>query len=172
MEHSVPTIRDMTATDAEAVVALNQAVVKVTSAMDTARLTALGNISRLKLVTEIDGEVVAFVLAMAADQAYDNGNYQWFAARLKNFLYIDRVVVSKVWQGCGIGRLLYSHLDTWAQQAGVLSLCAEIDIDPPNPASLRFHDKAGFVPIGKRLLASGKQVSMQLCVIAEPSGNP
>lgn len=170
--HSVPVIREMTAADAAAVVALNQAVVEVTSAMDRARLAELSHLSRLKLVAESNGEVVAFVLAMSEGQAYANGNYQWFSARLKNFLYIDRVVVSAACQGLGIGRLLYAHLNAWVQQAGILSICGEIDIDPPNPASLRFHEKAGFVPIGKRSLASGKQVSMQLCVVTEPSSNP
>ncbi|NEQ43388.1 MAG: GNAT family N-acetyltransferase [Leptolyngbya sp. SIOISBB] len=159
----------MTAADAAAVIALNQAVVEVTSAMGKARFAELTGLSSLKLVAETNGEVVAFVLAMSEGQAYDNGNYQWFSARLKNFLYIDRVVVSAACQGFGIGRLLYSHLNTWARQVGILSLCGEIDIEPPNPASLRFHEKAGFVPIGKRSLASGKQVSMQLCVVTEPS---
>ncbi|MEM9817118.1 MAG: GNAT family N-acetyltransferase, partial [Cyanobacteria bacterium P01_D01_bin.6] len=73
---------------------LNQAVVKVTSPMDTVRFVELYHLSNLRWVADINGEVVAFILGMAEGQAYPNDNYQWFSARLKNFLYIDRVVVS------------------------------------------------------------------------------
>ncbi len=169
MERPVPIIREMTIADAAAVVALNQAVVKVTSPMDTVGFGELYHLSNVRWVADSNGEVVAFILAMAEGQAYPNGNYQWFSARLKNFLYIDRVVVSAAWQGFGVGRLLYSHLNDWARQASVLSVCGEIDSDPPNLASLRFHEKAGFISIGTRLLASGKQVSMQLYMVTETS---
>ena len=148
---------------------LNQAVVRVTSPMDTLRLVELYHLSNLRWIADIKGEVVAFILAMSERQAYPNDNYRWFSARLKNFLYIDRVVVSAACPGLGIGRLLYSNLNDRAKRARILSICGEIDSDPPNLASLQFHEKAGFIPIGSRLLANGKQVFMQLHMLTESS---
>ncbi|MEM1279812.1 MAG: GNAT family N-acetyltransferase [Cyanobacteria bacterium P01_H01_bin.152] len=158
----------MTVDDAAAVVTLNQAVVRVTSPMDTVRFVELYHLSNLRWIADIKREVVAFIL-MSEGQAYPNDNYRWFSARLKNFLYIDRVVVSAACPGLGIGRLLYSNLNDWARRAGILSICGEIDSDPLNLASLRFHEKAGFIPMGNRLLANGKQVSMQLHMLTESS---
>ena len=162
----IPHLRDMTINDGPVVVALNDAVVAVTSPMDMGRFEQLYQRCNLKLVAEIQDEVVAFIWGMTDGVAYDNGNYQWFSDRLKRFLYIDRVVVSAACRGLGLGRQLYAQTSQQAATFGALTLCAEIDIDPPNPKSLRFHEKAGFVQMGTRLLDSGKRVSMQVCPIA------
>ncbi len=148
--------------DAEPVRSLNQANVAVTSPMDAARFEQLLRISQLSWVVEHEGRVVAFLIGMTDGADYDNGNYRWFAERLKRFVYIDRVVVSDACRGQGIGRLLYAELFGWAEQTGQLAVCAEIDIEPPNEGSLRFHHHAGFVQVGTRELESGKRVSMQL----------
>ncbi|EMI22581.1 acetyltransferase GNAT family protein [Rhodopirellula maiorica SM1] len=62
----------------------------------------------------------------------------------------------------GVGRLLYSRIYEWAAQSQLLTICAEMNLDPPNHESLRFHDKAGFVQMGTRRLENGKCVSMQI----------
>ena len=157
-----PQIRAMTLADAPVVIALNQSVVRATSPMDNAQFSALYALSDLKLVAQIDSEVTAFILGMSHGNDYDNGNYQWFSEHLQRFLYIDRVVVSDKCRGIGIGRLLYARIYKWAKQSQLPTICAEINIDPPNHQSLRFHDKAGFVQIGTRLLENGKKVSMQI----------
>ena len=73
---------------------------------------------------------------------------------------MDRVVVCESSRGLGIGQLLYRHTFEVAA-TGARSVCAEINVMPPNPASLRFHERAGFVEIGRRKLAGGKVLSMQ-----------
>ncbi|QDS86159.1 Acetyltransferase (GNAT) family protein [Rosistilla ulvae] len=156
-----PILREMTSDDAAHVIALNEAVVAVTSPMDLQRFAELYELSSLHLVAEVNREVVGFVLAMTDACAYDNGNYQWFAQRLKNFLYVDRIVVAPACRGLGLGRLLYSHLDDQARQSGLVQVCAEMDLNPPNEGSLAFHKKSGFIRLGTRILDSGKQVSMQ-----------
>jgi predicted GNAT superfamily acetyltransferase len=98
------------------------------------------------------GDVVAFVMAMTNGCTYDSANYRWFSDRVEHFLYIDRVVVSEAYRGLGIGRLLYAQVYAFALQAQLPIICAEIDLVPVNPASLRFHSKAGFAQIGIRQL--------------------
>jgi len=164
-------IRDMTLADSARVVALNDSVVHVTSVMDTTRFSELFGLSNLKLVAELHGEVAAFAMAMSEGKPYENNNYRWFSERLQSFLYIDRIVVSDACRGHGIGSQFYLRMFDAARQTGVLNVCAEMDLEPPNAASLRFHEKSGFVEIGTRTLESGKIVSMQVCSLSRSSVN-
>lgn len=158
----IPLLRDATIEDSDVIVRLNQAVVAVTSPMDTDRYQELLTISDLASVIEIDGEVAAFVLTVRSGQPYANGNYRWFSHRLKNFLYIDRVVVDQAKRGVGLGQRLYAHLFAFAMEQRIPLLAAEFDIEPPNSASLAFHKRLGFVELGTRVLDNDKVVSMQV----------
>jgi predicted GNAT superfamily acetyltransferase len=65
--------------------------------------------------------------------------------------------------GLGIGSLLYKDLFASASAQGVPVITCEYNIEPPNPASKRFHDKFGFVEVGQQHVAGGsKLVSLQV----------
>ena len=166
-----PEYRDLLLTDVTSVVSLNKAVEGVTSPMDVNRFKQLFALADLKLLVEVRSNAGGFVLGMTEGTEYENGNYKWFSDRLRNFLYIDRIVVSEGCRGFGIGRQLYSRAVEWALKSGRLNLCAEMDLDPPNQASLRFHQAAGFVQIGTRTLTSGKLVSLQILPISDNSAD-
>lgn len=163
----MPHLRDATLEDSDAIVRLNHMSVAVTSPMDAGRYRELLAISDLSSVVELDGEVAAFLLTIRERRSYDNENYRWFSNRLNNFLYIDRVVVDQARRGSGLGQQLYTHLFTWAANHKISLLAAEFDIEPPNKASLAFHDRHGFVELGTRILKNGKVVSMRV----KPLGN-
>jgi hypothetical protein len=58
---------------------------------------------------------------------------------------------------------LYEQLFAYAREADVATVTAEFDIDPPNPASARFHAKFGFHEAGRQVVPYGmKEVSMQV----------
>ena len=57
-------LRDATAADADRILALNDAEVAQTSAMDRARLDELAALACRVTVAESDGRVIAFLLAM------------------------------------------------------------------------------------------------------------
>jgi len=160
-------LRPGTIADADQVVALNTGSVALTSPMDGDRFEYLFGLSSLVTVAEADGRVVAFLIAMADGAAYESGNYQWFAKRIKRFIYVDRVVVSPDCRGDGIGSALYAHTKSWAKQAGLPSMVAEMNLDPPNVGSLNFHKKRGFLQIGTRAVDSAKTVSMQVLSIQD-----
>ena len=91
-------------------------------------------------------------------------NYQWFAARLPQFLYIDRVVVATSAQGLGLGygKRLYADLIAYAQQTQISPITCEFDIEPINMASQRLHQAFGFAEVGSQYLGpAAKRVSMQ-----------
>lgn len=155
-------LRPATLHDTTAIVALNTAVVAVTSPMDDARFQALLAIASCCTVVERSDRVIGFILAMQDGAAYENGNFQWFADRLKRFVYIDRIVMGEGARGLGLGRMLYDHLAAAAQRQGRLIMAAEMDLVPANPGSIAFHRQYGFVELGTRRLDSGKIVSMQV----------
>ena len=156
------TLRPGRPEDANAVLRLNTASVKVTSPMDWARLEQLVGLASLYLVVEEHDRVVGFLLAMGDQTSYDSPNYRWFVSRLKGVLYIDRVVVAADRRGAGLGSHLYRQAEQWARDAGLYWLAAEIDLDPPNVDSLRFHDRVGFLQLGTQRLDHGKLESMRV----------
>ena len=94
----------------------------------------------------------AFLIALADRAPAMAPNYQWFAARLEQFVYVDRVVVAKRARGHGLGRLLYHDLVEATLRAGRATLCCEVNVDPPNPVSDAFHAALGFNEIGRAFL--------------------
>ena len=154
-------IRDATADDFAAILALNAESERFLSPLAAARLQHLHAQAAYHRVVELDAAVVAFLLAFREDAEYDSPNFRWFVRQFPQFLYIDRVVVATAAQGRGLGARLYDDIIAFAAARGVTPLTCEFDLDPPNPASERFHGRYGFREVGRQRLANGKQVSLQ-----------
>ena len=154
--------RDATPADFPAILALNEESVHFLSPLTPARLASLHDESAYHRVVEIDGAVVAFLLAFREGAAYDSVNYRWFAQRHARFLYIDRAVVAGAFQGRGLGARLYADLFDFARASGAARVTCEFDLDPPNEVSRRFHVRHGFAEVGTQVVAGGKKtVSLQ-----------
>jgi len=159
-------IREVTTDDYDAIVSLNDAEVRHTSAMNRDRLQHLLDLATYARVATCDGEVAAFLIAMREGAAYENDNYGWFAARYRSFLYVDRIVVGAAFAGRRIGSRLYDDAFAWARQRAVPVITCEYNVEPPNPASQAFHDKYGFTEVGSQWVAGGsKRVSLQVAAV-------
>ena len=155
-------IRPAVPADFDAIVALNEAAVQHTSAMDVQRLQNLHALSTCHKVATVDGEVTAFLLAMRENAPYPNENYGFFAARYDVFLYVDRIVVDPSCAGLKLGTLLYRDLFDYARAQAVPVITCEYNIEPPNEPSRRFHERFGFSEVGTQWLDGGrKRVSLQ-----------
>ena len=155
-------IRDAAASDFSAILALNAESVHFLSPLDDARLRRLHAQAAYHRVVEIDDAVAAFLLVLREGADYDSPNYLWFAQRYPQFLYVDRIVVDTRRQGQGLAARLYDDLLEFAAASGIAQLTCEFDLDPPNPASAKFHARYGFHEVGKQWLGGGKkQVSLQ-----------
>jgi predicted GNAT superfamily acetyltransferase len=144
---------------------VNEEFVDVLAPLSRERLELLDAMASYHRVA-VDQEVVAgFVLAFGSDTLHDDVNFRWFAARLPSFLYVDRVVVSSQRQGTGVGHLLYQDLFAFACREGYEQVTCEIDADPPNPRSERFHEGFGFREVGSQQVqytgGSPKRVSLR-----------
>jgi len=160
-------LRDATPADFPAILALNEAFVAVLSPLDDARLARLHVQAAWHRVIESDGRIGAFLLAFREGTDYDSPNYRWFAQRYPRFLYVDRIVVDGSTQARGAGSRLYRELHALAVHDAVPLIACEFDIEPPNPASERFHARLGFREVGRQSLHGGrKTVSLQALDVA------
>lgn len=156
------TLRPATPHDFAAILALNLESERFLSPLTPERLAQLHRQADLHQVMEEDRRVVAFVLALREGQDYDSPNYLFFKARYDRFLYVDRVVVAATAQGRGLGHALYDAVFAHASRSQVPWVVCEYDIEPPNPASERFHRGFGFTEVGRQTVTAGqKQVSLQ-----------
>ena len=131
-----------------AILGLNEEFVHVLAPLSRERLELLHVRASYHRVAVGEDGVSGFVLAFGSDTEHDSVNFRWFAARYRSFLYVDRVVVAPARQGSGIGSLLYKDLFAFAHRAGYQWLTCEIDAEPPNPRSERFHERFGFREVG------------------------
>jgi len=150
-------LRRVTQADSPAILALNDDSVHFLSPLGAERLEALDRAAAYHKVVDIDGEIAAFLLAFREGAPYDSPNYLWFVEHYPRFLYIDRVVVAASHRGSGLGALLYDDIAASAARAGVPWLTCEFDIDPPNPASQRFHKRMGFHEVGTQSIGGGRK---------------
>ena len=159
-------IRDARETDFNTILELNAIEVQQTSEMDLARLQHLHGLAGYHRVAGVGGQVAAFAIAIRSGAPYANDNFSWFAGRMENFMYVDRIVVGANFAGLGVGSALYRDLFAHCRVAGIETVTCEYNIEPPNVASRRFHDKFGFSELGTRHVAGGsKRVSLQAATI-------
>ena len=140
-----PVIRDIAPTDLDAILTINQANVPEVGPVDAERLAFIVNESAIALVASVDDVVAGFCLVLAPASSYDSVNYRWFMERHPDAMYLDRVAIDATFRGRGLGSLLYADVDRAIEDRfdNACSLTLEVNVDPPNEASLRFHDRLG-----------------------------
>ncbi len=159
--------RPITHHDFAAILALNDESVQYLSPLSPTGLESLCKQSPFHLVIESDGEILGFIITLAQGADYDSVNYQWFAQRYEQFLYVDRIVVSKGAQAKGAGSAMYREVFAFAHDQGFAVIACEFDVDPPNPGSARFHSRFGFREVARQLVANGKK-AVSLQVVSPP----
>ena len=112
------------------------------------------------------------VLFTSFDQTadYDSVNFRWFRERYPSFIYIDRIIVAASERGKGHARALYDELFAAARAAGYSLVTAEVNSDPPNPASEAFHGALGFVEVARGNPYPGKTVRYLTRALTRPAG--
>ncbi|MHA7777070.1 GNAT family N-acetyltransferase [Roseibium sp. M-1] len=142
------TIRPFLPGDLDALLPLNNAAVPAVNGLSAEDLLDLVNSALICLVAEARGAVAGFLLCIGDGTSYDSRNYHWLSERLSNFAYTDRICVDETLRGQKIGDALYAALFRHFAGSGRAFVC-EVNERPPNPGSLRFHERLGFAEIGK-----------------------
>jgi predicted GNAT superfamily acetyltransferase len=131
---------------------VNNASAKETSLLSSERFDQLIALARVALFIP---PASAFLLAFEQADNYDGGNFLWFKSRFAKFLYIDRVVVAEEYRRHGLGRFLYADVFKRATELGHTRVVCEVNVQPPNPVSDKFHTDRGFREVGRATIADG-----------------
>ena len=140
---------------------LNNAAVPAVPHMSEAELEAVRTRAdvAIAVVDERDSNaVLGFLLALRPGADYDSENYRWFEGRGADGIYVDRIVVAESARGLGLGATLYSSVFAAAGAEGRAEVTCEVNLEPPNPGSLAFHARLGFVEVGRQSTKSGSVV--------------
>jgi predicted GNAT superfamily acetyltransferase len=144
----VPKLRSVEPGDHADVLALNEANVAALAPMDEARLVELDRLADRFDVLDVDGAFGGFVVTFAPGTSYDSENYRWFTERYDGrFYYLDRIVLAEDFRRRGLGGFVYDELEHVARGYGRLAL--EVNLVPRNEVSLAFHDRRGYVEVGR-----------------------
>lgn len=149
-------LRPIAATDHAEVLALNERNVDVLAPLDETGLVAMRELADTAAVLEVDGAFAGFVLTFTAGAAYDGENFAWFTERYEDCCYLDRVVLHEDFRRRGLGTRVYDELES---ACGRPVFALEVNLEPPNEASLAFHHARGFAEVGRRM-SGGHLVSM------------
>jgi predicted GNAT superfamily acetyltransferase len=160
-------LRPLTTADAEVLSQLNDAATPAVPITPPEALGQLIGLAHVALGLERDGRLVGFTLAMAPGAAYDSENYTYFESRGIDHLYVDRIVIDARERGRGFGAALYDAVFSAARQSGRREVTCEVNLDPPNPGSLAFHERLGFRPVGTQTTKGG---TLTVSLLAAPVG--
>ncbi|MGH3631180.1 MAG: GNAT family N-acetyltransferase, partial [Sciscionella sp.] len=147
--------RAVAAADLDELLAMNNAALPNVNELDRAGLAELVDAAdHAVLTTEPAADRPSgFLLALRETTGYTSSNYRWFCDHLEAFLYVDRIVVDPAARSTGLGALLYRSTFVRAAAVGVPLVACEVNVDPPNPGSQRFHAHLGFTEVGTRVAA-------------------
>ena len=157
-----PIVRNIVSTDVTRVLDINNANTPGVSELTMIELaTDLKNSLHALVIDNEHGEVCAFCITFDPDAPEAGSNHQWFAERYKSFVYLDRIAIDSSHQNRGLGALLYQTVEQRMLDSAEHSLlCCEVNLEPPNPGSLRFHKRIGFTELGQHSPQESYLVSM------------
>jgi uncharacterized protein len=163
-------IRPFEPPDLDAALAVNQQCVPEVGSLDAPGLADLVAASPWTCVVEHEGAIAGLLVGLVEGADYASPNYRFFAARHDRFAYVDRIALAESARGQGHGPALYEAFQTWARGTGRPVLCAEVNLDPPNPRSLRFHQLFGFDQVGEQIAYGIYRVAMLEKSLDDPRG--
>ena len=144
-------IRDVREQELDSVLALNNAAGTTILPLDMARLIALTEQAAYFRTALVDGNIAGFLIALREDADYASPNFLWFRERYAQFLYIDRIVIAKPYQGLGLGRIFYADVTSFAEVRVPLLAC-EVFLEPRDDVSVLFHGTYGFQEVGQQVM--------------------
>jgi uncharacterized protein len=142
--------------DFDWVIALGNANQVETGPLDQAVLKGLVDEAYLSQVIRPD---LGFLITFIETADYQSPNFLWFKQTMRNFVYVDRIVVAAQARGQGLARNFYENLFEIAAAKGFERVVCEVNSDPPNPVSDKFHAALGFIPVGSATLPNKKTVT-------------
>ena len=153
-------IRDVDVQDLDAVLTLNQSEVPHVGSVDLQQMHWFAEHASYFRVAMKDDRLGGFLVGLRPGTSYDSPNYRWFSDRYAEFAYVDRVAIAGFARRVGLASRLYDDFAATMPDSVEVMTC-EVNIQPPNESSLRFHRRLGFRQVGSQFTEGGdKEVAM------------
>lgn len=151
-------LRDVEDTDIDRLVEMNRLAVPAVNEITAEEFRWFKDHASYFRVAEEEQKrsLLGFLIALEPGLPYASANYRWFCTQYDAFVYVDRVVIDEAARGTGTGSQLYADLTVWATP-DIPRITCEVNKRPPNPVSLGFHHKHGFVEVGEQDTEGGKK---------------
>lgn len=140
-------IRDVIGSDLDAVLSLNQSEVPHVGSADADKMRWYADHATYFRVALSDTGLAGYLVGFRPGTNYSSPNYRWFCERYDEFAYVDRVAVAPPARRTGLASRLYEDFAAVMPESVDIMTC-EVNIRPPNPASMDFHRRLGFEQVG------------------------
>lgn len=151
------TIRDVLPDDLAAVLTLNDAEVPHVGAVDIEQLHWFAeHATYFRIALQAD-TLAGFLIGLLPGTGYQSLNYLWFCEQYSDFAYVDRVAVAASQRKRGVGSSLYQDFAASIPESVEFMTC-EVNLEPPNDASMQYHERLGFRQVGTLSHDSGNKV--------------
>ena len=139
-------VRFLSSPDCEEVLRINSQSFPGVARLDSSELERLVAIPNEHLAMEgPDGRLVGYILAFRSDAPYDGEEFLTFVeTSVRPFIYIDQIAVDAAMRRMGLASILDKAVEAHALSTSIADLCCEVNLNPPNPVSLAFHQDRGF----------------------------
>lgn len=155
-------ITDVAVGDLDAILELNESEVPHVGKVDIDRMHWFAANATCFRVAKIADQLAGFLIGLRPGTPYESRNYRWFCEHYDDFAYVDRIAIATGARRQGLAAHLY---DDFAAQMpdSVKVMTCEVNTQPPNEQSIRFHTRLGFREVGKLTSADGdKEVALLL----------
>ena len=139
--------RELTQYDVDSIWLINEQGLPGTGKVTPREISHLLELSTLSLGVFSNNELLGFVICLSPGTDYGSLNYAWFNNKYEEFIYVDRIAVSLDYRGKGIGSKLYGKVIAYSQE-NTIPIAAEVNLNPPNPGSMKFHHRFEFEEVG------------------------
>lgn len=147
------TLRPIRQHDFDTIIELNETALEGVGSLDHEGLALLVKQADQALVCEEAGDIAGFVITLPPGSVYDSSRYDWFEKRLDEYVYLDRIVVSREHRRKGVASRLYDAVEADVPVA--------LEVYDTNEPSLAFHERRGYRQVGA-LEHAGKTNLMML----------
>ena len=154
-------IRPIRVEDYLDILRINSEAARHVAKLDERELHRLVALARVAWVAERTTGVCGYLLAMSNSDDYDGEEFCGFEQRLlQPFMYIDQIAIDFNLRRGGIASQMYERLMRWSLEHNRFVLCCEVNLRPPNPTSMKFHEVLGFEPLGEMQTSDGRLVAL------------
>ena len=140
-------LRPLSFEDVDSMWAINEQGLPGTGEVSKEELNDLLDLSVLSVGAFKGRELIGFVLCLSPGTSYASLNYGWFNNHFDDFIYVDRIAISEKYRSQGVGTGLYESVFSYSSDNNI-PVAAEVNLEPPNPGSMRFHHRFGFEEVG------------------------